>query len=32
MNKIKKCETTHKIRSDAFGKDNMEGIKKIWNP
>ena len=27
-----KCETTHKKRSDAFGKNNMEGIEKIWNP
>lgn len=34
MKKIKKCETTHKKRSDSFGKRkfDMERIKKIWNP
>lgn len=32
MKSNKKCETTHKKRSDAFGKNNMEGIEKIWNP
>ena len=32
MKRNKKCETTHKKRSDAFRKNNMEGIEKIWNP
>lgn len=28
----KKCETTHQKRSEDFGKYNMEGTEKIWNP
>ena len=32
MKRNKKCETTHKKRSDAFGKNNMEGIEKTWDP
>lgn len=32
MKRNKKCETTHKKRSDTFGKKYMEGIKKIWDP
>ncbi len=34
MKNKKICETTHKKRSDSFGKGkfNMERTEKIWNP